>query len=57
VITQAWNAPTNVDPLLRLQILLSRTAKAIQSWSDSRIGSVRRQLLLAKELVFRFDVA
>lgn len=58
-MANAWAAPcpAHLDPLSRLGFLLAKTARALQSWSDRRIGNVRRQLLLAKELILRLDVA
>uniref|UniRef100_J3LTF6 Uncharacterized protein n=1 Tax=Oryza brachyantha TaxID=4533 RepID=J3LTF6_ORYBR len=53
----AWHPPANLPPLAALAWCLSNTAKRLQSWSDRHVGSVRIQLLLAKEIVFRFDVA
>ena len=40
IISEAWVAPDNLNPLRRLHLLLTRTARALQSWNDRRIGSV-----------------
>ena len=40
-----------------IDIKLRRTAQALKSWSAKHIGSVRLQLAIAKEIVYRFDLA
>lgn len=58
VVQGAWEAPCNIiDPTRRLDCKLRRTAKALQSWSDKKIGNVKFQLLMAKEIIWRFDLA
>lgn len=37
--------------------MFRNTAKHLQSWADKKIGNVSLQLILAKELILRFDVA
>ena len=59
VVAVAWSHPVHgdVDPFRVLDIKLRYTARALRSWSTSRIGSVRFQLALAREVVLRFDEA
>ncbi|XP_066361483.1 uncharacterized protein [Miscanthus floridulus] len=58
VVAQAWSLPPgDVDPFRVLDCKLRSVAKALQSWSSSKIGSVRFQLALAREVVLRFDEA
>lgn len=56
-VQAAWHPPANLQPLQRLDWLLSNTAKALQRWSQTLVGSVRSQLLMAKELVLQLDIA
>jgi len=58
VVAQAWSLPPgDVDPFRVLDCKLRSVAKALQSWSSSKIGSVRFQLALTLEVVLRFDEA
>ena len=62
VVEEAWNAPlpwsnTDIDAFRCLDFKLRNTAKALKSWSAKNIGSVRLQLAIAKEIVFRLDSA
>jgi hypothetical protein len=59
VVSVAWAHPVHhlADPFHVLDIKLRYTARALQSWSNSRIGSVRFQLALAREVVLRLDEA
>lgn len=47
----------HADPCRILDHKLRNVAKALKSWSDKRLGSVRLQLALAREVIHRFDVA
>jgi hypothetical protein len=44
-------------PLQRVAIKLKRLAKALQYWSHKRIGNVKSQLGLAKEILHRLEIA
>lgn len=57
VVKAAWKPPPGLPPLSRLDWLLRNTARELQRWSQDMVGSVRLQLSMAKELIFRFDVA
>ena len=62
VVEEAWNAPfpwsiTDVDTFRCLDFKLRNTAKALKSWSAKHIGSIRLQLAIAKEIVYRLDLA
>lgn len=46
-----------LDPLRKMDSLLKLTGGALQSWSQCRVSKVRQQILLAKELLWRFDLA
>jgi len=57
-IAQAWKRPTVAcDPLARLDLMLRNLVRQLQSWSEKRIGQIKTQLLLARELVLRLDCA
>jgi hypothetical protein len=62
VVEEAWNAPlpwqaTDVDAFRCLDQKFRNTAKALKSWSAKHVGSVRLQLAIAKEIVYRLDCA
>ncbi|KAM0861655.1 hypothetical protein ACQ4PT_045717 [Festuca glaucescens] len=48
---------TPVDPLKRLAYRLRRTSRGLQRWSQRRVGSIRDSILIANEVILRFDVA
>jgi hypothetical protein len=57
-VARAWVCPWNereVDAFQVLDYKLRNTAKTLTSWSAKRVGSIRLQLYIAKELVLRFD--
>ena len=55
---RAWRRPDNhMDPLLRLDDMLRGMVKELQRWSSTRIGEIRSQLLMARELVLHLDTA
>lgn len=57
-IQAAWQCPIEVtNPYTRLDTLLRNTTRALQSWGDRRVGQVKEQLLVARELILRFDRA
>jgi hypothetical protein len=52
VVNQAWNKPMQaIDDIRRLHIKLSRTAKALKNWEKSRIGNIKLQLAVTKEII------
>lgn len=58
VVKQACeHDPGDVDPCRLLDIKLRRTAKALKCWSMRHVGSVRQQLVMARELIAELDVA
>ena len=62
MVEEAWNAPFpwshgEVDAFHCLDFKLRNTAKSLKSWSSKHVGSVRLQLAIAKELVYRIDLA
>jgi mannosylglycoprotein endo-beta-mannosidase len=58
VVAQGWEPPIlAVDALARLDHLLHSLVRHLQRWASSRIGDIRSQLLVARELVLRLDLA
>jgi hypothetical protein len=58
VVEQAWLQPiVNVDPFWLLDYKLRHVAKAMQQWSGTKIGSLRLQLAMAREVILRLDEA
>lgn len=57
-IQDAWACPSTItDPLRRLDCLLRNTAKGLQSWGQKRVGNIKMQLLVAKEVIYQLDKA
>jgi hypothetical protein len=53
-----WSAPRpDADPLRLIDHLLCDTAKALVKWSAKAVGSIRMQIQVAKEVIFRLEVA
>jgi hypothetical protein len=58
VVGSAWTCPLlEVDACRALDYKLRSVAKALKSWSEQRIGSVRFQLAVARVVIFELDVA
>lgn len=58
VVQSAWEViEGDPDPFRRLTAKLKRTARSLMSWSDKKIGCVKLQLMTAREVVLRLDVA
>ncbi|XP_071679920.1 uncharacterized protein [Lolium perenne] len=49
--------PCEPNPFKRLDQKLRATTKRLASWSSKFIGSVKLQILMATELILRFDIA
>ncbi|XP_010229472.1 uncharacterized protein LOC104581962 [Brachypodium distachyon] len=58
VVKVAWDLGDDpVNPFLRLDSKLRRTAKRLRSWSDRFIGNTKLQILVVTEIILRLDVA
>jgi hypothetical protein len=58
VVREAWTAKSlDPNPFKSLDNKLRATAKRLSSWSTRSIGSVKAQIMLASELILRFDTA
>lgn len=58
VVQESWNAgPAIGNPFKRVDVRLRAVAKRLQSWSDRFVGNTKQQILVATEVIFRFDVA
>ena len=58
VVGTAWSAiDGDPDPFRRLVAKLKRTARRLMSWADKKVGSVKLQLMTAREVVYRLDIA
>lgn len=56
--TRCWVHPQGIhDPFIILDQMLRNLIRDLQRWAASRIGEVRAQLLMAREVVRRLDVA
>lgn len=57
-LQQAWHCDTTIiDPYRRLFALLHNTARELQSWGQRKIGSIKLQILAAREVILRLDKA
>jgi hypothetical protein len=57
-VLAGWNYPVqNVDPFRTLDVKFQNTARALKSWSQKFISSVRFQLGVAKEIIYQLDRA
>jgi hypothetical protein len=45
------------DPFRGLTAKLKRMARSLLSWSDKKVGCVKLQLMIAREVVLRLDIA
>ena len=56
VVAEAWaSEPSDADPFRVLDQKLRKVATELRRWNDSRIGNVRLQLAVAREVILRFD--
>jgi hypothetical protein len=57
VVARAWHCPlSNAGPFHRLDWLLRNTICVLQSWSDRKIGNIRMQLAVVKEVLHQLEV-
>lgn len=57
-VQQAWRAAgTSAFPLERLVAKFKATARALQSWSQKKVGNVKEQLDMSRELLHRLEMA
>lgn len=58
VLQQGWACSDAItDPLRRLDAKFRNLSRELHSWSARRIGNVREQLLMAREIIFKLDQA
>ena len=58
VVQEAWvSSGGSSCPFLTLEMKLKATARALQRWSDKRIGHVASQLELAREILHQLEIA
>jgi hypothetical protein len=57
-VVAGWNYPVqSADPFHTLVVKFRNTARALKSWSQKFVGSIRLQLVVAKEVIFQLDRA
>lgn len=57
-VAAAWNKPLHeTDAMRKIHIKLARTAKALKKWQKTKIGNIKLQVAVAKEIIWRMDVA
>jgi hypothetical protein len=53
VVAASWEAgPFVADPLRRLNRKLRKLAQDLQKWGSKHVGSIRKQILVANEVIF-----
>jgi len=57
MVSAAWTRPAHPCPITRLDIMLRKLVRELQRWSATKIGGIREQLLMARELVLQLDRA
>ncbi|XP_071679058.1 uncharacterized protein [Lolium perenne] len=58
VVQSAWDVVHgDTDPFRRLTAKLKLTACRLMSWSDKKVGCIKLQLMIAREVVLRLDIA
>jgi hypothetical protein len=59
VVVESWNAPVVPvpGPLEQFSIKLKRLTRALQSWSQKKVGHVKLQLAIAREILHRLEIA
>jgi hypothetical protein len=58
VVETAWGeVDGDPDPFRRLTAKLKRTARRLMSWCDKKCGCIKLQLMIAREVVMRLDIA
>jgi hypothetical protein len=57
-VEQSWSTPVTTScPLHRISIKLKRLARALQSWSQKKVGNISAQLGIAREILHRLEIA
>jgi hypothetical protein len=57
-VTRGWTCNDTVtDPLWRLDAMMRNLKKELHRWLVSKIGNVREQLLMAREIILKLDQA
>ena len=57
-VAAAWDRPVHAtNPIRRIHIKLSRTAKALKKWQRESVGVLKTQIAIAKEVIWRLDLA
>lgn len=57
-VAEVWNSVQAATcPFNTLDRKLKETAKKLQTWSDRKVGHVRSQLALAKEILHKLEMA
>lgn len=57
-VANSWAEPVRVAcPLERISIKLKRLTRVLQSWSAKKVGHIKTQLALAREVLHRLEMA
>lgn len=57
-LLRGWRCEPGIqDPIKRLDAMLKNLARELRSWAARRIGAIREQLLLAGEIILKYDQA
>lgn len=57
-VSRSWNQPVTTNcPLQLLVDKLKRLSSDLQSWSQKKVGHIKRQLQYAKEILHKLEIA
>uniref|UniRef100_A0A0A9DT92 Endonuclease/exonuclease/phosphatase domain-containing protein n=1 Tax=Arundo donax TaxID=35708 RepID=A0A0A9DT92_ARUDO len=57
-LQQAWSDPVDsACPLKVFAIKLGRLCKALQAWGQRKVGNIKQQLAIAKDIIHRLEIA
>jgi len=57
-VKNSWDEPVrDAGPFERISIKLKRLTRALQSWSAKKVGHIKTQLALAREVLHRLEMA
>ncbi|WVZ64360.1 LOW QUALITY PROTEIN: hypothetical protein U9M48_013890 [Paspalum notatum var. saurae] len=57
-VQQNWEAPVaSACPVERLFLKLQRLSRGLQKWSQRKVGNIKMQLGMAKEVIHRLEIA
>lgn len=57
IVQQTWKKPVaTTNAFRKLHTKLGRLAKALKLWQKNNVGTIKKQIVVAKEIIWLFDV-